>query len=193
MARSRSRQRSDAGAAYLGQHDAAIRWARANRRIIATRMLGFIGCEANRILDICHNSVTACPLEGPDIYLHRKGAAPATKAPSSSPAHAATSVTSWTPPGTATATSTRSRTAPAASGIATPPRASSARKQPKPDLLRRTKFGSRVICDDKALLFEEVPEAYKPIGQIVGALEQAGMIRVIAVLTPMLTYKTRSA
>lgn len=43
--------------------------------------------------------------------------------------------------------------------------------------LRRTRFGSRVICEDKALPFGEAPEAYKPIEQVIDSLD-AGLMRV---------------
>ena len=57
--------------------------------------------------------------------------------------------------------------------------------------LRRTRFGSRVICDDKALLFEEAPQAYKPVTDVIAALVEAGVATVVAETSPLLTYKTR--
>jgi release factor H-coupled RctB family protein len=64
-------------------------------------------------------------------------------------------------------------------------------KKADPALLRRTKHGGRVICEDKELLFEEAPEAYKGIEQVVSPLVEAGLVRVLATLVPVLTYKTR--
>lgn len=61
--------------AYLGEHDDAIRWAVLNREAIAGRFLDRLGTRGDRLLDICHNSVT--PHRGG--WLHRKGAAPADK------------------------------------------------------------------------------------------------------------------
>ncbi|MDE9431149.1 RtcB family protein [Xenorhabdus bovienii] len=57
--------------------------------------------------------------------------------------------------------------------------------------LSRTAFGSRVICLDKQLIFQEAPEAYKPIGGVMDAMLQAGLVKLIARLKPVLTYKTR--
>lgn len=57
--------------------------------------------------------------------------------------------------------------------------------------LARTRFGSRVICQDRQLIFQEAPEAYKPIDSVIGAMQQAGLITLIARLKPVLTYKTR--
>jgi release factor H-coupled RctB family protein len=52
-------------------------------------------------------------------------------------------------------------------------------------------LGSRVICDDRDLIFEEAPEAYKSVDTVIDALQAAGLIRVVARLKPLLTYKTR--
>jgi release factor H-coupled RctB family protein len=59
------------------------------------------------------------------------------------------------------------------------------------DELRRTPLGSIVVCDDKDLLFEEAPDAYKRIDRVVGDLVEAGTCRVVATLRPVVTYKTR--
>ena len=39
-------------------------------------------------------------------------------------------------------------------------------------------------------MYEEAPEAYKPIDSIIDALVQAGLVTVLARLRPVLTYKT---
>ena len=62
-------------AAYLAEHDDAVRWAILNRQIIADRFFDRLGMTGTRLLDICHNSVTAHR----GGWLHRKGAAPADK------------------------------------------------------------------------------------------------------------------
>ena len=59
------------------------------------------------------------------------------------------------------------------------------------DQLGRTRLGSRVICGDRQLIYEEAPEAYKGIDSVVGALLEAGLLRLVARLKPVLTYKTR--
>jgi release factor H-coupled RctB family protein len=57
--------------------------------------------------------------------------------------------------------------------------------------LGRTSLGGAVVCEDKDLLFEEAPEAYKRIDRVVADLVDAGACRVIATLRPVVTYKTR--
>ena len=58
-------------------------------------------------------------------------------------------------------------------------------------LSKTEKFGSHVICEDKQLLFEEMPKAYKPIEGIVKDLVDLNIIKVIAIMKPVITYKTR--
>jgi release factor H-coupled RctB family protein len=57
--------------------------------------------------------------------------------------------------------------------------------------LTRTGLGSYVICEDKDLLYEEAPQAYKNINIVVDDLVQAGLAEVAAVLRPLVTYKVR--
>ena len=49
----------------------------------------------------------------------------------------------------------------------------------------------QVICEDKELLYDEAPEAYKGIDRVVADLVDAGLCRVVATLRPVLTYKVR--
>ena len=44
------------------------------------------------------------------------------------------------------------------------------------DSLRQTAFGSVVVCQDKALIFEEAPQAYKDIDSVISAMKNAGLI-----------------
>ena len=57
--------------------------------------------------------------------------------------------------------------------------------------LTRTSLGSHVICEDKDLLFEEAPQAYKNIDIVIADMVNAGLAEVIAVLRPVVTYKVR--
>jgi release factor H-coupled RctB family protein len=57
--------------------------------------------------------------------------------------------------------------------------------------LVQTVLGSRVICEDRDLLYEEAPPAYKDIALVIDDLVEAGLISVVASLRPLLTYKTR--
>ncbi len=58
------------------------------------------------------------------------------------------------------------------------------------DALTRTALGGRVICEDRALLYEEAPQAYKDVDAVVANLVSAGLARVIATFAPVLSFKT---
>jgi release factor H-coupled RctB family protein len=53
----------------------------------------------------------------------------------------------------------------------------------------RSQRGGRLICDDKALLYEEHPDAYKAIEPVVAAVESAGLATRVAALVPVMTVK----
>ena len=58
------------------------------------------------------------------------------------------------------------------------------------DLLR-TELGSLVICEDKDLLYEEAPQAYKNVSVVIEDLVHEGLAEVIGILRPLITYKVR--
>ena len=60
---------------------------------------------------------------------------------------------------------------------------------PRAECLRTTALGSTVICDDKALLYEEHPDAYKDIDTVIADMAGLGVARTVAVFAPLLTYK----
>ena len=57
--------------------------------------------------------------------------------------------------------------------------------------LSRTELGSYVICEDKQLLYEEAPQAYKNITTVIDDLVREDLAEVVAVLKPLVTYKVR--
>jgi release factor H-coupled RctB family protein len=57
--------------------------------------------------------------------------------------------------------------------------------------LAQTPWGGRVICEQRDLLYEEAPAAYKNIEAVIQDLLEAGLVSVIATFRPLLTYKTR--
>lgn len=72
---------SDECAAYLARHNQALRFAEANRELIALRMLDRWRTEGQRLLDINHNLVSPATIAGITGWLHRKGATPADLGP----------------------------------------------------------------------------------------------------------------
>jgi len=176
-------------AAYLARHATALRFAQANRELIARRILGHWQVQGERVLDLHHNLVAPAVAGGHFGWLHRKGAAPADQGmvvvPGSRGDYSylvqpvASEESLWS----------------IAHGAGRKWMRSECRerlaKRFTAAQLERTALGSRVICDDRDLLFEEAPEAYKSIDAVIGALQAAGLIKVLARLRPLLTYKKR--
>lgn len=174
---------------YLARHDGALRFAEANRQLIARRMLERLRASGEQLLDVNHNLVSPARIDGVDGWLHRKGATPSDQ-------------------GVMVIPGSRGDYSYLVEPLADPRSLYSLahgagrkwmRSECKDRLanrysveqLSRTALGSRVICADRALIYEEAPEAYKAIDSVVGALREAGLLRVLARLKPVLTYKTR--
>lgn len=179
---------SDAEAkTYLTRHDQAVAWAVVNRRIIAERFLNAVGLSGTCLLDIVHNSVTAHETG----WLHRKGAAPADCGLVVIPGSRG-DFSYLAEPVTDRADAALHSLAHGAGRkwSRNDAHARLSRRYRVADL-QRTKLSSHVICEDRRLIFEEAPEAYKDIAGVIADLEAAGLIRVIARLRPLLSYKTR--
>ncbi|MDY7226699.1 RNA ligase RtcB family protein [Hyalangium rubrum] len=176
---------------YLTRHDHAVEWGRANRALVARRMLDGIGATGRRVLDVCHNSVTPLKLEGCACWLHRKGAAPWDQGPVVIPGSRGSLSYLVLPVGDGSASAYS-----LAHGAGRKWNRTNARERMRErfsaESLTRTSFKSHVICEDRDLLFEEAPPAYKPIDRVVTDLVEAGLVRVVATLAPVLTYKTRA-
>lgn len=180
---------AEAGA-YVRDHDDAVAWAHANRALIARRFAEALGTEIEALLDVCHNSVVPTPDGAPGAWLHRKGAAPSTAGMVVIPGSRGT-LSYLVRPDPSRADAGWSL----AHGAGRKWRRSDVKARLKgryrPADLVRTELGGRVICEDRELLYEEAPEAYKKIDAVVGDLVAAGLCEVVATLRPVLTYKTR--
>jgi release factor H-coupled RctB family protein len=174
------------GLDYIADHDEAVRYATLNRQIIASRALAAIRAEGRQIADNPHNIVE---LDGQTV-LHRKGAAPTNR-------------------GLVPIAGSRGAFTYLVKPLAGPQAAlgslahGAGRKHDRGSMerrirtepgkiqkLARTALGSRVICTDRKLLLEEAPEAYKDIGKVVDDLKSLGLAEVVAVLRPLITFKT---
>jgi release factor H-coupled RctB family protein len=171
---------------YLKEHDKALSYASQSRQQIAQRLLKAIHISTSPILisDTAHNSIT--PTQ--DGWLHRKGATPTNKGlviiagtrgslsylvlPTNNTHHSLYSL---------------------AHGAGRKWERNSAEsklknKYTKKDL-QRTAIGTRVICNDHKLLYEEAPQAYKNIDIVINDLVEARLVKVVATFRPILTYK----
>jgi release factor H-coupled RctB family protein len=182
---------SEDARAYLGAHDGAVAWARANRALIARRFADGLGTAIAPVVDVSHNAVVPSPDGAPQRWLHRKGAAPATEGLVVIPGSRGTLSYVVKPDANRTEAGWS-----LAHGAGRKWRRGDVKERLqgryRPDDLVRTALGGRVICEDRDLLYEEAPEAYKKIDAVVGDLVAAGLCSVVATLRPVLTYKTRS-
>ncbi len=175
---------------YLARHAHAVRWAAANRALIAARFAAQLGAETALISDVPHNLVTREAWGGRLCWIHRKGAASSRCAAVMIPGSRGTLSYLVKPLGDGESN---------AHSLAHGAGRRWQRGYAKPRLshkyrvadLERTALGSRVICEDRELIYEEAPPAYKDIGQVVADLAAAGLASVIAVYRPLITYKTR--
>ena len=180
---------SAAAAFYLRQHDAALQFAKLNRYLIALRIFNRLRCSGEAILDAHHNTVSEAKIANQVGWLHRKGASPSDQ-------------------GLLVLPGSRGDYSyliePIASELSLNSVAHGAgRKWQRTDCkdrliklasvqqLSRTAMGSRVICEDRALIYEEAPQAYKNVDSVLDCLLGAGLARVITRHKPILTYKTR--
>jgi release factor H-coupled RctB family protein len=177
---------------YLAELAGACRYARANRLILAWHLLDALGAaKPGRVrgsFDLIHNDVAQERVEQRELWVHRKGCAPA---------HADQPTVVLGTRGTASyvmrGLGQQGCLCSVAHGAGrrmtrSEARAKVAHKYARKSLTR-TACGSRVICDDKDLLYEEHPDAYKNIDDVVESLEHAGAATRVAMLVPMLTVK----
>lgn len=179
---------SEAARAYLVEHDAALAFAHLNRHWIARRMLQAIRSDAQMLLDVSHNHVLPACHEGEAGFLHRKGATPADQGLVMIPGSRG-DYSYLVEPVTDRHEALDSLAHGAGRKWARTDCVGRLAHKFKSDELRRTKFGSTVVCSDKELLYEEAPQAYKAVDSVVAALVDAGLVRLVARFRPLLTYK----
>ncbi len=175
--------------AYLARHQQALDYAVVNRKLIALRMLKSWRAEGEVLLNVHHNLVEAETVNGVAGWLHRKGATPSNMGAVIVPGSRGdysyvvrplpTEVSLLSLAHGAGRKWMRSECKERLSG------------RYRVEQLEKTRFGSRVICGDRQLIYQEAPEAYKPIDSVIEAMQQAGLIELIARLKPVLTYKNR--
>ncbi len=181
---------SFAAKVYLDNHDFAVRWAKTNRELIARRFTATIGAEAESIWDRCHNSITRRKSDGDVVWLHRKGAVDAEGDFVVIPGSRGSMSYLVKPTGDG-----ESHAWSLAHGAGRKWARSDARQRMRERFsvfeLAQTPLGGRVVCEERDLLYEEAPAAYKNIEAVIQDLVAAGLVSVIATLRPLLTYKTR--
>jgi release factor H-coupled RctB family protein len=174
---------------YLADLRGAVRFARTNRLVTAYRLMRAAGlgtpARVRAIFDIVHNAVSP---RGDGAYLHRKGAAPA-ESDQATVVLGSRGAPSWVMQGLGNERCLCC----VAHGAGRRMGRSEALAKLKPKYTRaslaQSTLGSRVICDDTTLMYEEHPDAYKPIEPVVHSLEQAEAAVRVAALVPLITVK----
>ncbi|KAL1922820.1 uncharacterized protein VTP21DRAFT_9196 [Calcarisporiella thermophila] len=195
--------------AYMKLHDHACMWAKANRDLIAHRIFSLLQVESSdavtpKLLDLWHNNIVRKTVsldsstdptsdsESSELWLHRKGAAPSDMGfmviPGSRGSY------SYLVKSRGNQSHNGYSVAHGAGRRLTRSKASSRLKEKyraNVDHLKTTPLGSTVICEDRELLLEEAPEAYKSIDTVISDLVDLGIISVVATFRPVITYKYR--
>lgn len=170
---------------YLHLHDAAVAWAKLNRRLIARTAAKALRCDLSLICDAVHNHVAA---KG-DNWLHRKGAAEPDRG--FAPLAGSRETLSYLlacDEGPEDALGSLSHGA----GRRYDRSSMHGRvghKRSDRAAMHRNRFGGQVICEDRNLLIEEAGHAYKDPATVVADLVHFGIARPVAELAPLITYK----
>jgi len=175
--------------AYLADLQGAIRYARTNRLLVAWRLLQAAGLGSSArvalMFDIVHNAVERRAESG---YLHRKGAAPAER-DQPTVVLGSRGAPSWLMSGLGNEACLCSVAHGAGRRMGRTEAYEKLRSKHSRSSLTRTTLGTRVLCDDNVLMYEEHPDAYKPIEPVIESLEAAGAATRVAALVPLMTIK----
>ena len=177
---------SEAGMAWLANHDRCVAWASLNRRLIAARAAAALRADLRLIADVPHNLVRASDRG----FIHYKGAAavvPGEFAPIAG-SRASLSYVVRPTSGIARSLDGISHGAGRKYDRATM-HGRVGRNRSERDQLLRNAWGGVAICDDRALVVEEAASAYKDAGQVVADLQNGGLIVGLASLRPLVTFK----
>ena len=171
---------------YIEKHNDALLWAERNRRIVADKLIKYLGYSSHveTVIDCEHNFLE----QKGNLFLHRKGAVSAEVGAVIIPGSRG-SLTYVVTPTDKVAESAYSLSHGAGRKWARSLCKSRIRDKYDRDTIRETKLKSRIVCHDTDLLFEEAPEAYKNIDTVIQSLLEFDLINVVATLKPLLTYK----
>ncbi|EOV7052446.1 RNA ligase RtcB family protein, partial [Escherichia coli] len=178
---------SDDALRYIAEHDDALAFARINRQLIALRIMQQVKATGSPVLDVAHNFVTASQIGDQHGWLHRKGATPDDNGLVIIPGSRGDY--SWLVKPVANEKTLHSLAHGAGRKWGRTECKGRLAAKYTATQLSRTELGSRVICRDKQLIFEEAPQAYKSAESVVQCLVLAGLIIPVARLRPVLTLK----
>lgn len=174
---------------YLEKHNNALDFAQLNRQTVAERLLDNLRTVGREVLNVHHNFLEKVIWQEREYWLHRKGASPSTQGLVIVPGSRGDYSYLVKP------MINESLLYSLAHGAGRKWRRADCKAKLEnrysPDEMVRTNLGSRVICEDRDLVYEEAPQAYKSVDSVIESMQQANLVQVIAQLTPVLTYKTQ--
>lgn len=179
---------SDDAKEYLHAHQNALNFAQINRRLIGLRMLQQVKATGELNLDINHNLVEPCNINGVAGWLHRKGATPSDRGFVIIPGSRGDYSYLVSPQPNEACLNSLAHGA-GRKWMRTECKGRLSHRY-TPLQLSRTALGSRVICANKQLIYEEAPQSYKSIDTVIESMVNIGIIQVVARLKPVITYKT---
>lgn len=170
---------------YLKDYGHAIAFAEESRRLIAEKLCSGINCSVEGlVIEAVHNGI-----ERKDNYfVHRKGAAPSDKGyvviagSRGSNSYIVKPINGSLDTGFSIA-----------HGAGRKWQRNGCKERllgkfSKKDI-KSGNFSYNLVCKDKSLIYEEAPEAYKNIDRVIQDLVEFDMIKVVAKLKPLITYK----
>lgn len=173
---------------YLLDHDKAVEYAILNRELIAYRILTVVNAKENiKLLDSIHNGITKKKIEE-EVYIHRKGAAPS---------DVGYVVIAGTRGSRSYIVKPEANLLDYAFSISHGAGRKWSRFGCKEKLenlysrkaVRQINTIQNLVCKDKNVIFEEAPEAYKDIERVIEDMLEAKMIKLVASMKPVITYK----
>ncbi|WP_272687959.1 RNA ligase RtcB family protein [Providencia sp. PROV035] len=173
---------------YLEAHQNALDFAQLNRQMIGLRMLQQVKSKGKCVFDLNHNLVESCKINGIDGWIHRKGATPSDRGLVIIPGSRGDYSYLVSPQPSEVCLNSLAHGA-GRKWMRTECKGRLSHKY-TPIQLSRTALGSRVICANKQLIYEEAPQSYKSIDTVIESMVNIGIIQVIARLKPVITYKT---
>lgn len=177
---------SSSEAAYLAGHDAALRWARLNRAVVAERAAEALRADVRLVADVPHNLVRRT-VSG---YVHHKGAAHA-EAGEIVPVAGSRDSLSFVV--RALAGVERSLGGVSHGAGRKYDRAAMhhrvGRTKSDREVMTRNRYGGVVVCEDRDLLLEEAGSAYKDAARVVDDLVGHGLVERLASMRPLVTFK----
>ncbi|EBA18466.1 rtcB protein [Roseobacter sp. SK209-2-6] len=175
---------SEAARSYLRDHDLAVRWASLNRQIIAERAAEALRADLVLLVDAPHNLLS----QKDGYWLHRKGAAVAEQAVVPLAGSRASASYLMAPTGHDNALGSLAHGAGRRYDRSSMHGRVRAKKSDI-EAMQRNSFGGRILCEDRDLLVEEAPLAYKSAKSVAEDLERTAAAHCIAEFHPLLTFK----